>query len=133
MNAEHPEAQREMPIKNGSNRSHEKFWGLIGSVIGAVAGIGSALIAVFLDGADWTAKTTPYPEIFTKREILSYDIFLLALLVIGAFFSAAGLYFARRSVFPRSNVFGANLIGLLLMLLAGIMLFLRVIALVRGV
>ncbi len=55
---------------------------------------------------------------------------MLAVLLAGASFSAAGLVLARRSAYPRTECYGAGLIGLILTLVAGLVLFLRLMALV---
>ena len=60
------------------------------------------------------------------------DVYLLSMLAVGAGFSLGALLQARRSAFPRTDAFGAGLVGALLMLLAGVILFTRVLALVSG-
>ena len=127
------DTERKIPLREGRNRLHEKYWGWIGGIVGALAGISSAIIAVCFDGASWIEKTSPYPQVFTQHNIINYDLFLIILLIVGVGFSVVGLYCAKRSYFPRTNAFGANLIGLILMSLAGSMLFLRVIALIQSV
>lgn len=115
----------------GVSASRERKWGFIGGLAGAAVGIGSAAIAVLIDGASFY-ETGLYPCIFRNREILALDLYLLAVLLAGASFSAAGLVFARRSPYPRTECYGAGLMGLILSLLAGFLLFIRLMALVTA-
>lgn len=112
----------------GTSAARERKWGMIGGLVGAAVGIGSAAIAVGIDGAA-LYETGLYPSIFRNREILALDLYLLAVLCAGAGFSAAALVFARRSPYPRTQCYGAGLTGLILSLLAGFILFLRLMAL----
>jgi hypothetical protein len=104
---------------------------LIGGLVGSLAGIGSAAVAILLDGAA-PYESGPWPAVFGERHLLAMDVYLAAMLAVGAGFSLAGLLLARRSTFPRTDAFGAGLAGALLMLLAGTILFTRVLALVSG-
>jgi hypothetical protein len=52
--------------------------------------------------------------------------------VVGLGFSVAGLVAVRRSPFPRSEGYGAGLIGALLSVLGGVILFIRLVALTGG-
>jgi hypothetical protein len=112
----------------GTSAARERKWGMIGGLVGAAVGIGSAAIAVGIDGAA-LYETGLYPSIFRNREILALDLYFLAVLCAGAGFSAAALVFARRSPYPRTQCYGAGLTGLILSLLAGFILFLRLMAL----
>jgi hypothetical protein len=113
---------------SGTSSSRERKWGFIGGLAGAAVGIGSAAIAVGIDGASFY-ETGPYPRIFRSGEILALDLYLLAVLLAGASFSAAALVFARSSPYPRTECYGAGLTGLILSLLAGLILFIRLMAL----
>jgi hypothetical protein len=88
-------------------------------------------MAVFLDGASWL-EPGPYPSIFREPRLLAIDVYLLLMLVVGLGFSVAALVQSRRSPFPRSDAYGAGLLGALLEVLAGAILFIRVFALTRG-
>lgn len=115
----------------GVSASRERLWGLIGGSAGALAGVGSGLVAVLIDGAPWF-ESGPYPSLFREPRLLAIDVYLLLVLVAALTFSATALVLARRSPFPRSDAYGAGLLGTLLGVLPGVILFIRVLALTRG-
>ncbi len=112
----------------GVSASSERRWGWIGGLAGTLVGVGSAAVAVGIDGAP-LFESGLYPSIFRNEHILGLDLYMLAVLLTGAAFSAAGLVLARRSPYPRTECYGAGLMGLILSLLAGSILFLRLTAL----
>ncbi len=112
----------------GLSASRERKWGVIGGLTGTVVGVGSAAVAVGIDGASFY-ETGLYPRIFQSKDILALDLYMLAVLLGGASFSAAALVFARRSPYPRTESYGAGLMGLILSLLGGLILFTRLMAL----
>jgi hypothetical protein len=93
--------------------------------------VGSAAVAILVDGAP-LYESGPWPAIFREAHVLGMDVYLLSMLAVGAGFSLGALLQARGSAFPRTDAFGAGLVGTLLMLLAGVILFTRVLALVSG-
>ncbi len=115
----------------GVSASRERKWGLIGGLTGTVVGVGSAAVAIVLDGSE-LYETGLYPRIFQRQEILAMDLYMLAVLFAGAGFSATALVFARRSPYPRTECYGAGLAGLILSLLAGVLLFTRLMALLAA-
>jgi vacuolar-type H+-ATPase subunit I/STV1 len=124
--------ERPLTREEGLSAARERRWGWIGGVVGSVVGIGSAAVAMLVDGAP-PYESGPWPAIFREPRILGMDVYLGSMLVVGAGFSIAGLVHARRSGFPRTDAYGAGLVGALLMLLSGTILFTRVLALVsRG-
>lgn len=96
------------------------MWGLIGGILGAAFGAGSALIAVYIEGASWTE--TPYPAFFAKRKLLT----------VGMGFLVAALLLCRRSRYPCTDGFGALLLGTILSALASASAFIRLIVVLRG-
>jgi hypothetical protein len=118
-----------IPRELGTSDMRERRWGLIGGITGSLAGLGSATVAVGIDGAP-LYQAGPYPSVFGNPQLLALDVHLLGLLLAGAGFSSAALWFSRRSAFPRSDSYGAGLIGLILSLLAGTILFTRLLAIV---
>ncbi len=123
----------ERPIDRsaGLSPARERRWGLIGGLAGALAGCTCALVAVYLDGASWL-ESGPYPAIFRESRLLAIDVCLLVFIVLGLGFSVAALVSVRRSPFPRSEAYGAGLIGALLSVLGGVILFIRLVALTGG-
>jgi len=120
-----------VPVDAGVSARHDRRWGLIGGLLGAAVGLGSAAIAVFIEGAD-LFSSGPYPPFLAKRELLAYDLFLGSMVIVGAGFAVAGIVLTRRSPFPRTDGFGALLASLILMLLGAALLFTRLVAIVRG-
>jgi hypothetical protein len=103
---------------------------VVGGALGALFGIGSALIAVYVQGARWIE--TPYPAFFSQRHVLAYDVFLLAGLAVGAGFLVAALLLCRFGRYPRTDAFGALLIGTILVALSTAILLTRLVAIIRG-
>ena len=62
--------ERETSLQAGRSPRRERCWGWTGAIVGVLAGVGSGLIAVYLDGASWTENTGYYPFIFTKKQFL---------------------------------------------------------------
>ena len=123
----------ETPIAatDGVSRRRDRIWGWTVGLIGAAAGLGSAAVAIFVEGAN-AYQSSPYPPFFTTRRLLAYDVFLVLLVAVGALFGVAALGLARRSRFPRSDAVGAGLLGTILMLLGSGLLVMRLIAVIRG-
>ena len=123
----------ETPIGPGEGRSpkHDRTWGLIGGGLGAAVGLGSAAIAVFVEGAD-AYRSSPYPPFFTTRHLLVYDAFLAGVMLVGAGLVTLGLITTRRGRFPRTDGVGASGVGLVLLVLGAAILFTRLIAVVSG-
>ena len=115
----------------GVSSERERRWGVIGGISGSLVGGGAALIGVFIDGMPWYTSG-PYPRAFAEARLFAIDVYLMAVLVIGAAFSTAGIVFSRRSPYPRTDTFGAGLMGTILMAMSGVILFIRLVALIRG-
>lgn len=122
-----------VPTSAGLSRRRDAMWGILGGVLGVLVGGGSAAIGVFVEGADPLASTSPYPAFFTKRQLLVYDFFLLGVIVLGAVIALTGVVLARRSPFPRTDTLGALIGSGVLLLLGGVLLFTRLVAVIRGV
>jgi hypothetical protein len=115
----------------GISEARERKWGVIGGLVGSGVGVGSAAIAIGIDGAS-VSDTGLFPSIFRTREILALDVYFLAVLLTGAAFSAAALALARRSPYPRTEAYGAGLTGWILSSIAGLVLFVRLMALLSS-
>ena len=123
----------ETPIgtTDGVSPRRDRIWGWTGGVVGAAVGLGSAAVALLIEGAN-AFQSSPYPPFFTKRELLAYDVYLASVVSVGAVLSIAALVLARRSRFPRTDALGAGLLGTILMLLGSGLIFTRLIAVIRG-
>ncbi len=89
----------------GLSPSHERRWGLIGGTVGPLVGVGSALVAVGIDGVPWYSSG-PYPLVFTEPRLLALDVYLLLVFLAGVGFSTAGAIYSRRSAYPRTDALG---------------------------
>lgn len=123
----------ETPIatRDGISARRDRRWGLAGGVIGLAVGLGSAAIAIFVEGAN-ALESSPYPPFFTTRRLLAYDVFLVAMVAVGALFLIAAIVLAKRSRFPRTDAAGGTIAGLVLMSLGAALLFTRLVAVIRG-
>ena len=121
----------EVARKAGTSPSRERRWGVIGGTIGALYGLGSALIAVYVEGATWWSSGA-YPAFFATRRLLTFDLYLGSALATGVGFLLAAIGLARVSRYPRTDASGALVVGLVLGLTSGAVLFVRLLAVVRG-
>lgn len=125
------EAERAIPPEEGLSRARERHWGLIGGAVGSLAGLGAAAVAVLVDGVS-PREGGPWPSVFREPRLLAIDVYLLAALAVGVGFSVSALLSARRGPFPRTDAYGAGLVGALLTTLAGLIFFIRIVALTAG-
>jgi hypothetical protein len=117
-------------ITAGLSPSRERRWGLIGGTVGSLVGVGAGLIGFAIDGVPWYSSG-PYPDVFTEHRLLALDVYMIVVFLTGLAFSTAGAIYSRRSRFPRTDAFGAGLLGTILMGISGLMFFTRVIALLQ--
>ena len=131
--AESSDRHANLPVerKHGVSSKRERRWGLIGGISGSLVGGGAALVGVFIDGMPWFSSGA-YPEVFAERRLLAMDVYLMVVLGVGLAFSTAGIVFSRRSPYPRTDAFGAGLMGAVLMALSGAIFFVRLMALIRS-
>ena len=115
----------------GASPARERRWGVIGGTLGTLYGLGAALIAVYVEGAPWWSPS-PYPAFFATPRLLVFDVYLCSALVTGVGFLVAALGLARVSRYPRTDASGALVVGLVLGLTSGAILFARLMAVVRG-
>jgi hypothetical protein len=125
------ETGQEVERRAGTNPARERRWGMIGGTLGALYGLGSALISVYVEGATWRSPG-PYPAFFTTPRLLVFDVYLCSALVTGVGFLVLALVLARVSRYPRTDASGALVLGLVLGLTSGAILFARLLAVVRG-
>ena len=130
------DGMKEVPVedkpvdpKAGLSPSRERRWGLIGGIVGPVVGVGAGVVAIAIDGVPWYSSG-PYPLVFTEHRLLALDVFLIVVFLVGLGFSTAGAIYSRRSPFPRTDAFGAGLLGTVLMGVSGLVFFVRLVALI---
>lgn len=114
----------------GLSPSRERLWGLIGGTVGPIVGVGAAIVAVGIDGVPWFTSG-PYPAVFTEQRLLALDVYLLIVFLAGVGFATAGAIYSRRSLYPRTDAFGAGLMGTILMGVGGTIFFVRLLALIQ--
>ena len=117
----------------GVSGRRERFWGVTGGFIGGLVGVGSFLIPWLLEGTPvrelWGI---PYPPIFTRRSITALDYYFLGLVGVGLVFLEGAVVALRRSRFPRTDGAAVALLGTVLCALGGVVLFVRLWAVVHG-
>ena len=122
---------REIGREAGTSPARERRWGVIGGTLGALYGLGSALIAVYVEGAPWWSSGS-YPAFFATPRLLVFDLYLASALATGVAFLIAALVLARVSRYPRTDAGGALIVGLVLGLTSGAILLARLLAVIRG-
>jgi hypothetical protein len=123
------------PIETAAGLSgrRERFWGLVGGTVGSAVGIGAFAIAWLVQGASAGEMSgAPYPSFLARRVMMPLDYYFLALILVGLAFLGSGLFATRFGRYPRSDGFGATLLGTILCALGGIVLFVRLWAVLHG-
>jgi hypothetical protein len=111
----------------------ERTWGLVGGTVGAVVGLGSFLVSRLVPETSLRELAgSPYPPILARRGMIALDYYFLALVLVGLVFLGGALVVLRMGRYPRSDGYGAVLLGSILSALGGCILFLRVWAIVHG-
>jgi hypothetical protein len=117
----------------GVSGRRERFWGWVGGVIGSLVGVGGVLVVFLVQETPlrelWGA---PYPPVFTRRTMIALDYYFVGLVALGLVFLEGGILALRKSKFPRTDGAGAALLGTVLCALGGIVLFVRLWAVVHG-
>ena len=126
-----PLSETPIGLGEGVSGRRDRMWGWIGGILGVAVGVGSAAIAIFVEGAN-AYQSSPYPPFFAKRQLLAYDVFLAVLVGVGAAFAIGAIVLARRSRFPRTDAMGGALAGTILMLLGSALILSRLVAVIRG-
>ena len=117
----------------GVSGRRERVWGWAGGVIGALVGIGGLLVAVLVQEAPLRELVgAPYPRVFTHRSMIALDYYFVGLVALGLVFIEAGIVALRKSRYPRTDGSGAALVGAVLCALGGVVLFVRLWAVVHG-
>jgi len=123
-----PEHHFHHPIEPlaGLSADRERRWGVVGGVVGGVAGVGSFFVAWVIQGAPLRELMgSPYPPFFARRGMMVLDYYFLGLVVLGLGFLTTALVALRVGRYPRTDGSGAALIGTILCALGGVILFMR--------
>ncbi len=108
-------------------------WGVLGGVLGSAAGGGAFLVASLIQGEPWQEMArAPYPTFFSRREIMPIDLYFFVWFLVGIGFLVAALILIRIGRYPRTDGGGATLAGAIFSALAGVILFLRLWAVLHG-
>ncbi len=110
----------------GLNARRERRWGVIGGTVGSVFGVGAFLVSKFVDdarGADLVGS--PYPPFLERPVMLAFDWFLLTGLAVGLGFLIYAVVLIHVGRYPRTDGYGATLLGAILTALSGTILFIR--------
>ena len=117
----------------GVSPHRERLWGVVGGLIGSLVGVGGLLVVFLVQETPlrelWGA---PYPPLFMRRSIIPLDYYFLGLVALGLVFLESGVIALRFSRFPRTDGAGAALLGTVLCALGGVVLFVRLWAVVHG-
>jgi hypothetical protein len=117
----------------GVSGRRERIWGWVGGVIGSLVGAGGLLVVFLVQDVPlrelWDA---PYPPVFARRSMIALDYYFVGLVALGLVFLEAGVLALRKSRYPRTDGAGAALLGTVLCALGGVVLFVRLWAVVHG-
>ena len=129
MHSEFPMHEEPALRSVGVSGARERLWGVVGGLVGSAVGVGSFLVAWLVDRAPWKELSgAPYPPFLAAHRTIALDYYLLGLVLLGMGFLAYALIGLRLGRFPRSDGYGATLIGAILCVLGGVVLFVRVFA-----
>jgi hypothetical protein len=128
-----PGLERPADPSTGLSAPRERVWGLVGGLVGGLAGAGSLVLSWLVPGVTLRdLAAAPYPAFFARREIIALDYYFLALVLAGLGFLGGALVYLRAGRYPRTDGFGAALLGAILSALGGVVLFIRVWAIAHG-
>jgi hypothetical protein len=117
----------------GVSGRRERIWGVLGGLIGSLAGVGGLLVALLVQDTPlrelWGA---PYPPLFTRHSMIALDYYFVGLVALGLVFLEGGIVALRKSRYPRTDGAGPALLGAVLCALGGVVLFVRLWAVVHG-
>ena len=117
----------------GVSWRRKRLWGWAGRLIGSLVGLGGLLVAFLVEDAPFRELWgVPYPPIFARGSMIALDYYFVGLVALGLVFHEAGIVALRRSKYPRTDASGAALLGTVLCALGGVVLFVRLWAVVHG-
>ncbi len=133
MEATGPAVDRPAEPSAGLSGRRERLWGVVGGVVGSLAGVGSFIVACVVQGTPLAQLSgAPYPPFFAQRTMMPLDYYFLGLIVVGLGFLGGALLTLRLGRYPRTDGSGATLVGTILSALGGVVLFARLWALTHG-
>src|SRR5438046_10013748 len=85
----------------GVSARRERRWGLIGGVVGSLAGVGSFLVGWLGQGESLRDLSgSPYPAFFARGALVVLDYYFLALVLVGLALRCCGLFSWLRVGYP---------------------------------
>lgn len=125
----------EVPVgqQAGVSSRRERLWGWGSGLIGALVGVGGLLVVYLVRDIPLRELVGgPYPPVFTRRSMIALDYYFLGLIALGLTILEGGVLVLRKSKYPRTDGAGATLLGTVLCALGGVVLFVRLWAVVHG-
>jgi hypothetical protein len=116
----------------GASGGRARLWSVLTGLVACLVPVGVVLVLVLVQdtpvGQLWGAP----PPLFTRRTLTTLDYYFLGLVGLGLLFLEGAILALRRSRYPRTDGAGAALVGTLLCALGGVVLFVRLWAVVHG-
>ena len=106
------------------NPVRAREWSIVGGLVWIIAALGGLFIARFQEAG----ASQGWRVAFERPELGALDIWWFTVVLAGGVFLAVGLFGALRSQAPRTDAFGAGLTGAVLSTVGGLILFLRLLA-----
>jgi hypothetical protein len=116
----------------GVSGGRERLWTVFTFLIACLVPVGCVLVLVLVQETPIRELLGAPPPLFRRRTLTTLDYYFLGLVGLGLIFLEGAILALRRSRYPRTDGGGAALVGTLLCTLGGVVLFVRLWAVVHG-